>query len=395
MPDGADTITVKVLSSIHDVPAAAWDACAGADNPFVGHAFLAALEDSGSVSAETGWLTRHLALFDAGGRLLATMPLYLKSHSYGEYVFDWGWAEAYERAGGRYYPKLQAAIPFTPVTGRRLLVRPDAPSETLPTLAAAAVRVAERLGVSSLHVTFPTETELAVLQQSGFLVRLGYQFHWENRGYGSFEEFLSDLASRKRKALRKERQSVAASGIVLRTLTGPDIKERHWDAFWRFYLDTAGRKWGHPYLNRAFFGRLGETMGDRVVLVMAETQAGEPVGGALNLLGEDALYGRYWGSTDAWRFLHFEACYYRAIDFAIGRRLKRVEAGAQGEHKVQRGYLPRSTWSAHWIASSGLRRAVQRFLAAERPAIEASIQALAAESPFRRDDQPSSKVTLC
>ena len=322
------------------------------------------------------------------------MPLYLKSHSYGEYVFDWSWAEAYEQAGGRYYPKLQAAIPFTPVTSRRLLVRPDAPSETSATLAATAVRVAERLGVSSLHVTFPTENELAVLQQSGFLVRLGYQFHWENRGYGSFEDFLSNLASRKRKALRKERQSVAASGIVLRTLTGPDIKERHWDAFWAFYLDTAGRKWGHPYLNRAFFGRLGETMGDRVVLVMAETQAGEPVGGALNLLGEDALYGRYWGSTDAWRFLHFEACYYRAIDFAIGRRLKRVEAGAQGEHKVQRGYLPRSTWSAHWIASSGLRRAVQRFLAAERPAIEASIQALAAESPFRRDDQPSRKVTL-
>ncbi len=394
MPDGADTITVTVLSSIHDVQAAAWDACAGKDNPFLSHNFLAALEDSGSVSAETGWRPCHLALFDPDGRLLATAPLYLKSHSYGEYVFDWSWAEAYEQAGGRYYPKLQAAIPFTPVTSRRLLIRPDAPAGTARALAATAVRLAERLGVSSLHVTFPTENEVAVLQQSGFLLRLGYQFHWENRGYGSFEEFLRDLSSRKRKALRKERHSVAASGIVLRTLTGPDIKERHWDAFWGFYLDTAGRKWGHPYLNRDFFRRLGETMTDRVVLVVAETQAGEPVGGALNLLGQNALYGRYWGSTEACRFLHFEACYYRAIDFAIERGLRRVEAGAQGEHKVQRGYLPRPTWSAHWIASSGLRRAVHRFLAAERPAIEASIQALAAESPFRRDGQPSSKVTL-
>ena len=318
--------------------------------------------------------------------LLATMPLYLKSHSYGEYVFDWGWAEAYERAGGRYYPKLQAAVPFTPVTGRRLLVRSDAPMATFGALAATAVRLAERLGVSSLHVTFPTEPEVEALRSHGFLVRLGYQFHWENRGYSSFDDFLGDLASRKRKAVRKERQSVAASGIVLRTLHGPEIKQRHWDAFWRFYLDTADRKWGHPYLNRAFFHRLGETMADRVVLVMAETHAGEPVGGALNLLGQDALYGRYWGSTEACRFLHFEACYYRAIDFAIEHGLARVEAGAQGEHKVQRGYLPRPTWSAHWIASSGLRKAVQRFLEAERPAVEATMRALSAELPFRRDE---------
>ena len=386
MPDGADAITVKVLASIHDVPAPVWDACAGTGNPFLTHAFLAALEDSGSVCAETGWLPRHLALFGADGRLLAIMPLYLKSHSYGEYVFDWSWAEAYERAGGRYYPKLQAAVPFTPVTGRRLMARPDAPSATVRALAAAAVEVAERLGVSSLHVTFPTEEDIAVLQQSGFMIRLGYQFHWENRGYASFDDFLSDLASRKRKAVRKERQSVEASGIALRTLSGSDIKERHWDAFWRFYLDTAGRKWGHPYLNRDFFLRLGGTMANRVALVIAETQAGEPVGGALNLLGEDALYGRYWGSTEACRFLHFEACYYRAIDFAIERGLKRVEAGAQGEHKVQRGYLPQPTWSAHWIASSGLRRAVQRFLAAERPAVEAAMRALMSELPFRRAD---------
>jgi uncharacterized protein len=386
MPDGADAITARVLGSIHDVPAAAWDECAGTDNPFTSHAFLAALEDSGSVCGKTGWLPRHLAVFDAGGRLLATMPLYLKSHSYGEYVFDWGWAAAYERAGGRYYPKLQAAVPFTPVTGRRLLVRQDAPKATFGALAATAVRLAERLGVSSLHVTFPTESEVEALRSHAFLVRLGYQFHWENRGYSNFEDFLSDLASRKRKAIRKERESVASSGIVLRSLNGSEIEERHWDAFWRFYLDTADRKWGHPYLNRAFFRRLGETMADRVVLVMAETQAGVPVGGALNLLGQDALYGRYWGSTEACRFLHFEACYYRAIDYAIEHGLARVEAGAQGEHKVQRGYLPQRTWSAHWIAPSELRRAVQRFLAAERPSVEVTIRALCAESPFRRSE---------
>jgi uncharacterized protein len=386
MPDGADAITVRVLGSIHDLPAVAWDECAGTDNPFTSHAFLAALEDSGSVCGKTGWLPRHLAVLDGGGRLLATMPLYLKSHSYGEYVFDWGWAEAYERAGGRYYPKLQAAVPFTPVTGRRLLVRQNAPKATIRALTAAAVRLAERLGVSSLHVTFPTESEIEALRSCGFLVRLGYQFHWENRGYSSFDDFLGDLASRKRKAIRKERESVAASGIVVRSLNGSEIEERHWDAFWRFYLDTAGRKWGHPYLNRAFFRRLGETMADRVLLVMAETQGGEPVGGALNLLGRDTIYGRYWGSTEAWRFLHFEACYYRAIDYAIEHGLARVEAGAQGEHKVQRGYLPQPTWSAHWIASSELRRAVQRFLAAEGPSVEATIRALCADSPFRHGE---------
>jgi len=386
MPDGADAVTVEVLSSIHDMPATAWDACAGADDPFVAHAFLAALEDSGSVCAETGWLPRHLAVTGAEGALVGCMPLYLKSHSYGEYVFDWGWAEAYQRAGGRYYPKLQGAIPFTPVTGRRLLLRPDAPAGTFLALATAAVRIAERLGVSSLHITFPTEHEIAALEPHGFLVRLGHQYQWENRGYSSFEDFLGDLASRKRKAIRRERQSIAASGIVLRTLTGGEIEERHWDAFFRFYLDTADRKWGHPYLNREFFRRLGETMADRVVLVMAETRAGELVGGALNLLGADALYGRYWGCVECCRFLHFEACYYRAIDFAIERGLERVEAGAQGEHKVQRGYLPRPTWSAHWIAHSGLRRAVRRFLEAERPAVEAEIRGLAADSPFHRGE---------
>jgi predicted N-acyltransferase len=322
----------------------------------------------------------------ADSALVACMPLYLKSHSYGECVFDWGWAEAYQRAGGRYYPKLQGAIPFTPVTGRRLLLRPDASAGTFGALATAAVRIAERLGVSSLHVTFPTQEEIAALEPHGFLVRLGHQYHWENRGYCSFDDFLGDLASRKRKAIRRERQSVAASGIVLRTLTGGEIEEQHWEAFFRFYLDTADRKWGHPYLNREFFRRLGETMADSVVLVMAETDAGQLVGGALNLLGADALYGRYWGCVESYRFLHFEACYYRAIELAIERGLERVEAGAQGEHKVQRGYLPRPTWSAHWIAHSGLRRAVRHFLEAERPAVEAQIRELAAGSPFRRGE---------
>ena len=393
MPDTPDAATVSVLGSIHEVRAADWDACAGTDDPFLGHAFLAALEDSGSVAGETGWLPRHLALHDAGGRLRAAMPLYLKSHSYGEYVFDWGWAEAFERAGGRYYPKLQAAVPFTPVTGRRILLHPQAPAGAFDAMASAAVRLAEELHVSSLHVTFPTEAECGRLSARRFLTRLGHQYHWENRGYRCFDDFLGDLASRKRKGIRRERQEVAASGLSVRTLTGGEIEERHWDTFWGFYQDTAGRKWGHAYLNRDFFRRLGETLADRVVLVVAEKPSGEPVGGALNLLGGNALYGRYWGCSDACRYLHFEVCYYRAIDFAIERGLARVEAGAQGEHKVQRGYLPQPTWSAHWIAHGGLRNAVERFLASERPAVRAEIEALTAQAPFRRDEtQP--RVTL-
>ncbi len=384
MADGADGCTVAVLGSIHDVKAAEWDACAGSANPFVGHTFLAALEDSGSATGRRGWLPRHLALRAADGQLDGCMPLYLKSHSYGEYVFDWGWAEAFEQAGGRYYPKLQAAVPFTPVTGPRLLVRPGAPAETAPRLAAAAIELAKRLEVSSLHVTFPDEGEVATFAARGYLTRLGHQYHWRNEGYRTFDEFLGALASRKRKAIRKERQGVAAADVRVRTLSGDEIAERHWDAFWRFYQDTVERKWAHAYLSRDFFFRLGETMAERVVLVIAETNDGTPVGGALNLLGPDALYGRYWGCAEAHRFLHFEVCYYRAIDFAIERGLARVEAGAQGEHKVQRGYLPCATWSAHWIAHAGLRQAIERFLAAEQPAVEAEMAALAQETPFRQ-----------
>jgi len=384
MPDGSEPRTVRVLRSVAEVPAAAWDACAGGDDPFVGHAFLAALEESGSVSADAGWMPQHLAVVDDTGDLLGCAPLYLKGHSYGEYVFDWGWADAYERAGGRYYPKLQAAVPFTPVTGRRLLPRPDAPDDVADALIAAMVELARRHDVSSLHVTFPTEAEWNRFAGRGFLRRIGQQYHWQNDGYASFDDFLGALSSRKRKAIRKERAAVADAGVTIRALSGDDLEERHWDAFYRFYLSTSDRKWGHPYLNREFFALLHETMADRVVMVMAEADGG-PVAGALNLRGGDVLYGRYWGCVERYRFLHFEACYYQAIQFAIEHGLGRVEAGAQGPHKIQRGYMPVRTYSAHWIADAGFRDAIERYLSGERPAVEAEIAALREESPFRKE----------
>ena len=389
MPDGHEPATVKVLSSLGEVPAAEWDACAGADDPFLSHAFLSALEESGSVSARSGWLPRHLVVEDGAGTVIAAAPLYLKSHSYGEYVFDWSWADAYERAGGRYYPKLQSAVPFTPVTGRRLLVRPGADAETeselKDALIAAMVTLGERLGVSSVHVNFPTEAEWRRLGDHGLLLRTGQQYHWRNRGYESFDDFLASLSSRKRKAIRRERRAVADQGIVLSTLTGDAIAERHWDAFYGFYRDTSDRKWGSAYLTRTFFSLIGETMAGNVVLVLAEA-GGRFVGGALNLMGGDTLYGRYWGCAEEYRFLHFEACYYRAIDFAIARGLKWVEAGAQGPHKIQRGYLPRRTYSAHWIADAEFRRVIERFLAEERAAVEDEIELLGQRSPFRGTD---------
>jgi len=390
MPDGRDpgnpeARTVKVLSSINDVAAEAWDACAGRDDPFLSHAFLSALEDSGSVSPQTGWMPRHLAVMgDDKDTITGCAPLYLKSHSYGEFVFDWGWADAYERAGGRYYPKLQVAIPFTPVTGRRMLLAPKANLETIDLLASAMIQLAEQLKVSSAHVTFPTKEEWERLARFGMLTRTGSQYHWQNPGYGCFDDFLARLSSRKRKAIRKERAAVTEQGMVLRTLTGTEIEERHWDAFYGFYRNTSDRKWGNAYLNRTFFLRLGEAMADRVVLVMAEDGQGRPVGGALNLMGKDTLFGRYWGCKERYRFLHFETCYYCAMDFAIAHELKRVEAGAQGEHKIQRGYLPTPTYSAHWIADPQFREAVKRFLASEHMAVEREIQALSAESPFRK-----------
>ena len=386
MPDGREAIAIRVVDGIGQVPAAAWDACAcaGPDNPFVSHAFLRALEASGTVAPKTGWLPQHLLIEDDAGGLRACAPLYLKSHSYGEYVFDWAWADASERAGIPYYPKLQASVPFTPVTGPRLMVRPGEPAELADVLLAGMLKVAERHRASSLHVTFPTEGEWQRLGEAGLLLRTGHQYHWRNDGYTSFDDFLGALASRKRKAIRKERQSVAESGVTLRPLTREAITGGHWDAFFRFYRDTTGRKWGPAYLNRAFFSRLHEDLGDRIVLVWAERD-GRPVGGALNLIGGDTLYGRYWGCLERYRFLHFEACYYQAIDFAIRHGLKRVEAGAQGPHKIQRGYLPVATYSAHWIADPALRQAVARFIEEERRVEAEEREDLAEASPFRRD----------
>lgn len=411
MPDGRESTKVDVLASIDEVEPTEWDTCAGGTsglgagsvNPFTAHGFLSALEDSGSAAADAGWLPRHLAVRDETGALVAATPLYLKSHSYGEYVFDWGWAEAYERAGGRYYPKLLCAVPFTPVTGRRLLVRGDlAPplqDELADALADAMVTLTQRISASSVHVNFATEAEWRRLGGHGYLLRSGQQFHWVNHGYRDFDDFLAALSSRKRKAIKKERRAVAGYGLDIRVLTGADITEAHWDAFYRFYRATSDKKWGPSYLTREFFSLLGERLGRRVVLVFVRDAAGRPVAGALNLIGGDVLYGRTWGvlggrlkgAVARYNFLHFEACYYQAIEYAIARGLKRVEAGAQGPHKLQRGYLPTPTYSAHWIADPALRAAVERFLASERRDVAFEMQILDAHSPFRHPQVPGNK----
>ena len=385
MPDGREPIAIRILQSIGEVEPEQWDACAGEASPFLRHAFLAALEESGSATRETGWLPQHLALFDEAGRLAAATPLYLKSHSYGEYVFDWSWAHAYEQAGGNYYPKLQCCVPFTPVTGRRLLLRPDVEDPALAdALISGMAELTRQHEVSSLHVTFATEEEWRRFGEVGFLQRVGVQYHWHNRGYGDFEAFLAALSSRKRKQIRRERRKALDSGLTIRALSGDDIKPAHWDAFYRFYTSTSDRKWGSAYLTREFFDRLGETLSDAVVLIMAEHE-GQPVAGALNLRGSDALYGRNWGCAGHVRFLHFELCYYQAIDYAIEHGLARVEAGAQGEHKIQRGYQATATYSAHLIRDPSLMRAVERFLAEERNAVRQEIQFLEDFEPFRKD----------
>ncbi len=385
MPDGSDQPTITVLAAMADIPAVTWDACAGTDNPFIRHAFLDALEKSGSAVPATGWLARHLVVTQADGTVLAAAPLYLKNHSYGEYVFDWGWAEAYHRAGGRYYPKLQCAVPFTPVTGPRLLVRPGEDAVGLRRmLAGAMIEVAKQLDASSVHVTFPTQAEYDGLATAGFLPRLGCQYHWTNDGYDSFDAFLGALSSRKRKLIRKERDAVARQGLTITTLVGADITARHWDVFHRFYQAVVDRKWGKAYVNRAFFELLSASpLGEQVVLVWAEDQ-GEPVGAAFNMLGGNTLYGRTWGAGPHREFLHFEACYYRAIEFAIAHRLARVEAGAQGEHKVSRGYLPTPTYSAHWIADPALAKAVEHFLDHERPLVAEDMDDQRRDGPFRK-----------
>jgi predicted N-acyltransferase len=372
-------VVARMADGIGAFDAAEWDACAGDDNPFVSHAFLSALEDSGSAVAHAGWQPVPIAIDGADGTPAAILPAYAKSHSQGEYVFDHGWADAWERAGRSYYPKLQIAVPFSPVTGPRLLLRDAA---LAPALIAAAEAVVEQNDLSSAHATFIAGDQLHHFQAAGWLIRADRQFHWFNRDYADFDAFLGALSSRKRKSIRKERAG-ARDGLEFLHLTGADIAERHWDAFWAFYQDTGSRKWGRPYLTRAFFSLLGQRLGDRVVLMLA-LRSGRPIAGALNLLGRDALYGRYWGATEEVPFLHFELCYYQAIDVAIARGLNRVEAGAQGEHKLARGYLPTPTFSAHYIPDSGFRRAVADYLERERRMVAANIEMLEEEGPYRK-----------
>jgi hypothetical protein len=385
MPDGSASLTLSLHGAIAEIPAAEWDACAGAENPFVSHAFLSALEDSGSADQREGWLAQHAVLRAEDRRVVAVAPMYAKSHSYGEYVFDHGWANALARAGGSYYPKLQVGVPFSPVPGPRLLRRPGA-GIPVAAFASAFEQACRSLDLSSVHVTFCTEAEWQELGEAGWLQRVGMQFHWENHGYASFDDFLGALSSRKRKILRRERRDANAAGLTFQALSGGELTEAHWDAFYRFYTSTVDRKWGGAYLTRRFFSLLSERLGDKVVLMLA-AKDGKPVAGALNIAGADALYGRNWGCRGDWPFLHFELCYYRAIDFAIAHGLQRVEAGAQGEHKIQRGYLPTPTWSAHYIAHAGLRRAVADFLEHERPAKLAEMAELASLSPVRREGE--------
>lgn len=379
---------VEVLPRIAEVAADAWDACANPQrelfNPFIAHAFLKALEDAGTVEARTGWAPRHLVMKDAQGEVAACAPCYLKSHSRGEYVFDHSWADAYVNAGGSYYPKLQIAVPFTPVPGRRLLVRPGSEAERNEALlAAAGMQLVERNGLSGLHITFLSEGEWRRLGAQGFLQRTDQQFHWSNAGYATFEDFLSSLASRKRKAVRKEREQALGGSLTVEWVEGRDITEAHWDAFFAFYMDTGSRKWGRPYLNRKFFSLLGQAMSERCLLIMVKRGA-KPIAGALNMIGGDCLYGRYWGSIEQHPCLHFEVCYYQAIEYAIRHRIARVEAGAQGEHKLARGYLPTTTYSAHFIADPALRRAIADFLKRERTYVEAAGRELSAYAPYRR-----------
>ncbi|MBX3477898.1 MAG: N-acetyltransferase [Brevundimonas sp.] len=375
------TLQVQVHDSIEAIGRADWNACADpTGDPFVSYDFLHACEASGSAVPRQGWGPRHLSVRDQADTVVGVMPLYLKGHSQGEYVFDHAWAEALERAGGRYYPKLLSAVPFTPVTGPRLLAATDAARDAL---LSGAMALTERLDLSSLHVNFPTGAEWTAMGETGLLQRMDMQYVWTNRGYGSFEDFLAALSSSRRKTIRRERRE-AQAGLDIRVLTGDAITEAHWDAFFAFYMDTGGRKWGRPYLTRDFFSLIGEAMADRIALVMA-FRDGAPIAGALNLIGREALYGRQWGALEEVPFLHFELCYYRAIEFAIERGLSRVEAGAQGEHKIARGYLPTPVFSAHHIAHEGLRAAVAEYLARERPAVEAEITAMTADlSPYRR-----------
>ncbi|WP_375415631.1 GNAT family N-acetyltransferase [uncultured Bradyrhizobium sp.] len=411
-------ISLEAVSSVSQVPADAWDACANPPpgssalneldtpassdltnhsrneseesyNPFVSHAFFSALEASGSACSRTGWAPRHLIARLDGG-IAGIVPCYLKSHSQGEYVFDRGWASAYERAGGSYYPKLQASVPFTPATGPRLLIRNGVDAELIGgALAAGLAALCEAAEASSVHVTFARRQEWKFLAKNGFLQRTDQQFHWHNQGYEGFEDFLATLNSRHRKAIRRERREAVVNGITIHALSGSEITEDAWDSFFAFYMETGSRKWGRPYLTRAFFSLIGQTMAKDILLVMAQ-RGGRWIAGAINFIGSDALFGRNWGAIEHHPFLHFEVCYYQAIDFAIGRGLKRVEAGAQGEHKIARGYLPQTTYSAHYIVDPDLRRAVHDYLRRERQYVAEAVRELTSAGPFRKDaDEPS------
>ncbi|WP_316194852.1 GNAT family N-acetyltransferase [Bradyrhizobium sp. SZCCHNRI3052] len=397
-------ITLEAVPGINEVPAAAWDACANPEgrvspgsssacgrayNPFISHAFFSALEASGSATLRTGWAPRHLVA-KMGDEVLGVVPCYLKSHSQGEYVFDRGWADAYERAGGRYYPKLQVSVPFTPATGPRLLIRADQDRDMIGNALAQGLKALCGISeASSVHVTFARQAEWQLLAAQGFLQRTDQQFHWHNQGFSTFDDFLATMNSRHRKAIKRERRDALAAGITIHWLTGKDITEDAWDAFFEFYMETGSRKWGRPYLNRKFFSLIGESMADDVLLVMAKRES-RWIAGAINFIGSDTLFGRNWGAIEHHPFLHFEVCYYQAIDFAIQHKLQVVEAGAQGEHKIARGYLPQTTYSAHYIADRGLRRAIDDYLKRERAYVEEAGRELAESAPFRKGmDEPS------
>ncbi|GHA59400.1 hypothetical protein GCM10008927_26190 [Amylibacter ulvae] len=382
----APNIEVSVVTAINEIAPQEWDACANVvgrpKDPFTTHRFLKALEDSGSVGAGTGWVPRHI-IARQNDQIIAVMPSYAKGHSQGEYIFDHNWAHAYENAGGEYYPKLQVAVPFTPATGRRFLTRPGFDQIGMSALVQGAIALSAQNSLSSMHITFCDEAEYIAGSQLGLLQRIGQQFHWHNDEYADFDQFLNNLSSRKRKNIRKERMGAQNFGGTIRQFTGNEILPEHWDAFWQFYQDTGARKWGTPYLTRAFFESAQENLRDDILLVMCERD-GRWIAGALNFIGSDTLYGRYWGCVEDHRYLHFEVCYYQAIDYAIAHGLKRVEAGAQGEHKLARGYLPTPVYSLHWFRDVGFADAVEKYLEAERNAVGEDIEILTAFGPFRK-----------
>ena len=386
----ARDVEIRIASGIAQIGQDAWDACACSEvaaggrpaDPFTTYRFLSALEESGSVGPGTGWQPQYLSAV-IHGQVIAVAPMYAKAHSQGEYIFDHSWAHAFERAGGRYYPKLQIAVPHTPATGRRFLTRPGFEETGTAALIQGAVQLTDSNGLSSLHITFCTKSEASAAEQLGLLTRKSQQFHWHNHGFADFDGFLDTLSSRKRKNIRKERQQAQAFGGEIEVFTGDDLRPEHWDAFWRFYQDTGARKWGTPYLTRAFFDIAQDQLRDDIALVLAKRD-GEWVAGALNFIGADALYGRYWGCSEHHPFLHFELCYYQAIDIAIKLGLSTVEAGAQGEHKLARGYLPKATWSLHWMRDEGFMRAVQDYLVQERAAVDEEIDILTDYGPFKR-----------